>query len=341
MFRRHSMVLIVTGVAGQLIGFALDSVLHSRDATLASREGVLTLSNPGHALFAVSLALTVSGLALLLLEPVIQQRRRLSGGRFVVAALPGALVLLLAGGAFAVAAGTGGFSGHPHDEAMVTGDDHHAHTAEQHAEAVADHHPAAGVTAAAPAGSFDPSRHEHGPEVNVSWEQLRETDRILTTARAATEKYRDVAVARADGYRQVTHVVPGLGAHFVQPLLLAAGAFDAERPPILLYDRTADGGFELTGISWSLPKQAGDSTPPAPRFGPLATWHYHTDLCFAARAGGPVVSASDAATCRAGGGAFVKETGWMIHAWLFRDSPEGVFSHQNSTIVGIRPAVSR
>jgi hypothetical protein len=162
---------------------------------------------------------------------------------------------------------------------------------------------------------------------------------MLSRARAATEKYQDVNLARSDGYLQVTQVVPGLGAHFVHPGLLASGVFDVEHPAILLYDRALGQEFELVGVSWSLPKKLGDETPPPPHFGALGTWHYHTNLCFGARGGNPSVNVSTAAGCRAAGGAFVRETGWMVHAWIFRTSPEGVFSHQNSTIRGVGPTV--
>jgi hypothetical protein len=247
--------------------------------------------------------------------------------------LPVIVIVALAGVSFAVAAQNGGLGGHSHTEET------HPHDSPPAAEPpVAHSHPPTPV--AANPSATDVSRHDHGVEVNVSWEQLREVDGLLTRAKAATDQFRDVNAAYAAGYIQVTQVVPGLGAHFVQPALLAAGRFDVEHPAILLYDRAADGGFELVGVSWSMPKRPGNDTPPPAPFGDLATWHYHTDLCFSQRAGSPFVSANTAAACRAQGGAWVRETGWMMHAWLFRPSPEGVFSHQNSSIKGTGAALA-
>lgn len=69
----------------------------------------------------------------------------------------------------------------------------------------------------------------------------------LDTVRAATQKYRDVAVARSDEYGTevpVSPYTPGMGFHFVNPAYVAPdeeGPFDLETPPILVYFPT--GGY--------------------------------------------------------------------------------------------------
>jgi hypothetical protein len=50
------------GVAALLTGLALDSYLHARDPGLAHREGIFTLSNPGHVLLGIGIALVVVGI---------------------------------------------------------------------------------------------------------------------------------------------------------------------------------------------------------------------------------------------------------------------------------------
>ncbi len=342
MIRRLSLPAVLLGAVLQLAGLMVDAVLHGRDATLAQREGVLTLANPGHLLFALGLSLCLAGACLLVLAPLLSRQRRRAGGA-ILAVAPVAAVATLAIAAFVVVERSGGLSGHQHDTAASVTD--HGHDAEEHAGAAGDpnhNHAHPDATGGATAATLDAAAHQHGNEVNISWEQIRQIDAYLVAAKAATEKYRDVRLARADGYRQVTQNVPGLGAHFTHAGLLAQGTFDPERPQILLYDQLADGSFELVGVSWALPKRPGNDTPPFPYFGKLATWHYHTNLCFGARAGSPVVAISTPEGCRAAGGAHVKETPWMVHAWLFRESPEGVFSHENSTIKGTQPlAASR
>src|SRR2546430_15587314 len=49
------------GVVALLTGLALDSYLHARDPSLAHREGIFTLSNPGHVLLGIGIGLVVVG----------------------------------------------------------------------------------------------------------------------------------------------------------------------------------------------------------------------------------------------------------------------------------------
>src|SRR6266576_6388484 len=52
----------VIGVAALLLGQAWDFYLHAQDPTLAHREGIFTLSNPGHVLLGAGIAMVVVGL---------------------------------------------------------------------------------------------------------------------------------------------------------------------------------------------------------------------------------------------------------------------------------------
>src|SRR5437667_10532383 len=49
------------GVAALLGGLALDAYLHARDPSLAHREGLFTLGNPGHVLLGIGIGLVVLG----------------------------------------------------------------------------------------------------------------------------------------------------------------------------------------------------------------------------------------------------------------------------------------
>ena len=49
------------GVVALLSGLSLDSYLHARDPSLAHREGIFTLSNPGHVLLGIGIGLVVVG----------------------------------------------------------------------------------------------------------------------------------------------------------------------------------------------------------------------------------------------------------------------------------------
>ena len=291
--RRSHSVLSAVGVLLQLAGLALDAVLHAADPTLASREGVFALGNPGHLLFAAGLGLTVLGVSMALLDQLIRK----SHARAWTRGLPAVVVLAALALAGTALVGIAPGRGHTHD---VVGD--------------------AGDT--------------HGDEVPVTWEQLREIDHILTAAKTATEKYRDLDAARADGYLQMSPVLFELGAHFVNQQILDEGVFNVERPTILLYGFAAGGGLELVGVSWALPKSP-DAMPPA-YFAPLAHWHEHnfTNRCIGT--GGPAAfmraQPLTEEECRRQGHVYFAGEHWYVHAWIFRPSPEGVFSHRNSTV---------
>lgn len=171
----------------------------------------------------------------------------------------------------------------------------------------------------------------HGPSgAAVSFAELQATVDALRRARAATEKYLDVRIAEADGFRPIGPYVPGMGIHYVNPRV--APVFDVERPPILLYERDAAAGLRLAGVSYMVAASAGvDGQPaesPFPRA--LAVWHRHHDVCLLR--GGEVRMPSDARACAESGGRFIAETHWMVHAWIWTDSPAGVFSQTNPEV---------
>src|SRR5690242_15447580 len=51
----------LAGVVALLSGLAVDSYLHAKDPTLAHREGLFTLGNPGHVLLGIGIGLVVVG----------------------------------------------------------------------------------------------------------------------------------------------------------------------------------------------------------------------------------------------------------------------------------------
>src|SRR5262245_8789384 len=175
--------------------------------------------------------------------------------------------------------------------------------------------------------------HEHGaPTPAITFAELEQTTQRLRDARKATEKYQDVHAAEAAGYRAVGPNVPGMGIHYVRQG--KHQAFSITEPPILLYGRDAagPGGLRLVGVSYLFvaPSDADGQpmNPPFPKA--LATWHKHNNICVL-----PDNSTSSELTesqCVARGGQFTAETSWMVHAWIWKDSPAGVFSPTNPVV---------
>jgi hypothetical protein len=179
--------------------------------------------------------------------------------------------------------------------------------------------------------------HVHGaPVAAISFAELEQTARQLAAARRATEKYQDVRTAEADDYRAVGPNVPGMGIHYVRQTDVQH--FSITEPAILLYERdpAAPSGLRLVGVSYLL-VAPGDAdgqpvNPPFPKA--LASWHKHNNVCVL-----PDNSASvelSETQCTTGGGRFTAETSWMVHAWIWKDSPAGVFSPTNPLVKGDR-----
>lgn len=189
----------------------------------------------------------------------------------------------------------------------------------------------------APAGKGDASggmmaHDSHAAGAAISYTELKNTVAQLERARQATAKYQDVHVAEADGYRQMGPSFPGMGVHFV--LTLEPNGFDIEKPPILLYEKdpAASGGYSLVGVTYLWSAAAGPDgqplNPPFPKS--LAHWHRHTSICVLQGLENP--HGLTESQCRAQGGHFVAEAPWMVHAWIWKDSPSGVFSAENPAV---------
>jgi hypothetical protein len=176
--------------------------------------------------------------------------------------------------------------------------------------------------------------HEHhmGTSAPVTYAELENTAALLQSARQATEKYRDVRVAEADGYHAIGPDVPGMGIHYVGPY--DGSTFDVAHPAILLYEKSTENenGFSLVGVSYLLKAPPGSDGQPlnAPFPKSLANWHRHENLCVLTDRS--VKSELSAEKCGAAGGQFTAETQWMVHAWIWKDSPAGVFSSTNPEV---------
>ena len=175
--------------------------------------------------------------------------------------------------------------------------------------------------------------HDHASGPPVSYAELKDTVSRLERARQATAKYQDARVAEADGYRAIGPDVPGMGIHYV--LSAAQAGFDVEKPPILLYEKnpSAPGGFSLVGVSYLLTAAEGPDGQPlnSPFPKSLAVWHRHENICVLPDRSTPMGLSKD--QCREKGGDFTAETPWMVHAWIWKDSPLGVFSPENPAVL--------
>lgn len=131
---------------------------------------------------------------------------------------------------------------------------------------------------------------------------------LIKTVREATARFRDVSVAEAEGYKLTFGCVTGpdsgaMGLHYVNFPLVAAGALDATRPQIVIYEPSASGRPRLIGADFLVLADGWDKahpgTPPE-LMGQL--FHYFE------------------APNRFGLPAF-----YTLHVWAWKDNPNGAF----------------
>lgn len=149
----------------------------------------------------------------------------------------------------------------------------------------------------------------------------------LNEVRAATRKYRNVGLARDDGYGElVSPYEPEMGFHFVNPDLIAAdedGPFDLTEPPILVYFTT--GNYDVRPGELHDPERDDDL-----RLGAVEYAHAGDE---------PADIFSDEEVNR--NLKISEEEGWefvpgpnitALHVWVHRGNPAGVFNPTNPTI---------
>jgi hypothetical protein len=156
---------------------------------------------------------------------------------------------------------------------------------------------------------------------------------VLAEVRRATERYRNVAQARADGYVSMTGMEARHGYHFVnvqvQLVAAASGALDLARPPVLLYVER-DGVWQLVGVEYVLPAR-----PTVDPF-PGAEWHQHEASCH--YRDDREQPAPRAAACPprhpVSNAEFVL---WhpafdVVHVWAWFENPRGPFAAENPAL---------
>lgn len=163
---------------------------------------------------------------------------------------------------------------------------------------------------------------------------------LLATLRSSIERYRDVRVAEAEGYRMFA---PGLKNQRVHHFTNGRRAirehfrFDPTQPTSLLYRRNGEGELELLGAMYVAPRRASlddlDARVPLS----IARWHAHIDVCLPPRREperwremedgrmrfGPAGAITTEAACDAAGGRFHEQLfGWMVHVNVFAEDGE-------------------
>ena len=145
---------------------------------------------------------------------------------------------------------------------------------------------------------------------------------LVKVVREATERFRDVAVAEAEGYHLMFGCVSGedsgaMGLHYVNFPLVIDGELDPAKPEIVIYEPTPSGKLKLVGADFLVFADAWDQkgigTPQL--MGQLMHLFESPN-----RFGLPDF--------------------YTLHVWAWKDNPTGAFSnwHANVTCDAFAPA---
>ena len=152
--------------------------------------------------------------------------------------------------------------------------------------------------------------HSHNgaePQVEMSAEQRRKANALVKIVRAATERYKDVAVAQADGYALQFGCVTGsdsgaMGLHYVNGNLVNGGEIDPTRPQIVIYEPTPEGGLKLIGADFLVMADAWNAKHSGPPEMMGQLFHLFE---YPNRFGLPAF--------------------YTLHVWAWKDNPNGAF----------------
>jgi len=137
---------------------------------------------------------------------------------------------------------------------------------------------------------------------------------LVKVVRESTERFKDVAMAEAEGYHLLFGCVSGpdagaMGMHFVNLALLADGELDATRPEIVIYEPQPNGRLRLIGADYLVYADAWHAkhTSPPELMGQL--FHLFES------------------PNRFGLPAF-----YTLHVWAWKDSPTGAFVNWHANV---------
>lgn len=177
--------------------------------------------------------------------------------------------------------------------------------------AVAGHHVHGG--AVPPPGTVMPAV----PDREATAEEIAAAERLLLDTRVALARYRDPAVAAADGYK--VEGLSGIDFHAANPAYEKDGrVLDPARPESLVYAVGPDGRPVLMGALFQMP----DFGQPGPMIGgPLTVWHGHEHVCFSLTPLALAGLLSPLGMCPLGS-IDLPVTAQMIHIWIVPGAPQ-------------------
>ena len=144
--------------------------------------------------------------------------------------------------------------------------------------------------------------------------QKNQAGDLIRTVREATERFRDVAAAEAEGYGLMFGCVSGgdsgaMGLHYVNPALVFDGELDSARPEIVIYEPSSNGRLKMTGADFLVLADA---------------WHAkHAD---------PPQLMGQLFHLFESPNRFGLPRFYTLHVWAWKENPQGTFANWNPQV---------
>lgn len=291
------------GVVALLGGLALDSFLHARDPTLAHREGVFTISNPGHVLLGIGIGLVVVGVlgaSYMSLPYGVWLRRGLLAGALVMIVVAGDIAGWAASVERSASTGPTAAAGHSHDSTST------------------------GATRSPTAA------------------ELQAAAKLFADTKAAVARYSDLNAALAAGYVPMEPANADV-LHYVNPAFMVdADVLDPQHVQSLIYFNGPH-GRQLIGAMYIMPRRGMDGPQiggPLTVWHQHSNICFDnvTGIAVAFVHSGAEDTTDKSGSCPRG--STNKTTPLMLHVWLI-DNPDGPFaSTMDPDVLGTSAAVS-
>jgi hypothetical protein len=172
---------------------------------------------------------------------------------------------------------------------------------------------------------------------SLSWADCKAMSQQFDLARSYAWQWQTRGAAEADGWREVTGYIPGMGTHHVRggitpamladpsfnpanPILDAMGLdtiFDPAKPDVLQFDG-AGPSAKLVGFDYYVRTTTG--RPPAGFAGNNDWWHHHPLICHRKTDAAMIAFNTSNAACTSMGGVNVNLSNYyMLHVWILDD----------------------
>jgi hypothetical protein len=171
----------------------------------------------------------------------------------------------------------------------------------------------------------------------LSWDDCITMSGQFDQAKRYAEKWRTRGAAEADGWREITGFIPGMGTHHarggITPELLNSPSFDRQNPildtvglddkfdpaqPEVLQFDGSGAGARLVGFDYYVRTTTG--LPPAGFPGNIDWWHHHPWICHRKTDAAMIAFNVSDSTCTSRGGINVNLSNYyMLHVWVLDD----------------------